>query len=428
MAPKLQTTAILKCLFLFVFAGSTIVVIGQNDSYFTPEFSLGFSAASNEFFPDRNLQIQGLLHYTKPSIQKEQEWAKWLGFPNTGVTLGYTSFGNNTELGGAYSILPFLEFANFKSSRWTTQIGLGASYFTKKFDVLNNFDNRAVSTDFTWSFRAFTYYTFLKTAKLQLRAGAGIFHHSNGHTRLPNNGYNSFLISIATQIKSPSLSKDSLKYNKPERTRYNYFLFRSGMGQNVFNDGFPFNTKKEVYTLSAEYGKVYNKILRVGIGGFYGIYEHYYDYINDNEFLVRDGERFSSLRDNPWSNASNIALYTRGEVLLNHIGIEILLGVNLHKPSYQVDWYLNEGYDFAPRELPDYWVFGEFNSKYRLKQLFTTRLGLNYYLKGTNSFAPHNLVAGIHLNTNLGQADFTEVSLSYVYSFGFKKIATNPIE
>ena len=396
-------------------------LFGQSDTFFTPEISTGFSAASNENFPDRNLQIQGLVHLTQSSSQKEQEWALRLKTPNTGLTLGYTNFGNNKRLGGAYTLMPFIEFHNFKSTRWTTKLGLGASYFTKKFDFDSNFDNRAVSTDLTWSFRAFTYYTFLKTPSIQWRAGLGLFHHSNGHTRLPNNGYNSFLLSIAADIHPPTISDAPTPFAKPERTRYNYLTFRKGVGQNVFNDGFPFNNKKEVYTLSAEYGKVFNKILRIGVGGFYRVYEHYYDYINDNEFLVREGQRFASLRENPWYSASNIALYTRGELLLNHIGIELMLGVNLHKPAYQVDWYLNEGWDFAPREIPDYWVFGEFNSKYKLKEIFTTRLGLNYYLKGTDIFTQHNFVAGIHINTNLGQADFTEISLGYVYSFGIKQ-------
>ena len=410
----------LKIICLVLFLGINANLLGQNNSYFTPEISVGLSAASNEDFPDRNPQIQGLIHLTQLNHHKEQEWAHWLNAPNTGLTLGYTNFGNNKSLGSAYTLMPFIEFRNFKSTRWTTKLELGVSYFTKKFDFDSNFDNRAVSTDLTWSFRAFTYYTFLKTAAVQWRAGLGIFHHSNGHTRLPNNGYNSFLVSIAADINAPQLLKNETGLPIPERTRYNYFFVRSGIGQNVFNDGFPFNNKKEVYTLSAEYGRVFNKILRIGVGGFYRVYEHYYDYINDNEFLVREGQRFSDLRNNPWSNASNIALFARGELLLNHIGIELMLGVNLHKPAYQVDWYLNEGWDFAPREIPDYWVFGEFNSKYKLKEIFNTRIGLNYYLKGTNTFEPHNFVAGFHINTNLGQADFSEVSLGYVYSFGFR--------
>lgn len=407
-------------LFFLLFI-SAVSLSGQNETYFTPELSIGISAASNENFPDRNLQLQGLLHFTKSNLQTDQEWAQWLNRPQTGITLGYTNFGNNGSLGSAYSILPFLEFNNFKSTRWTTMIGLGGSYFTKKFDPIANFDNRAVATDITWSFKAFTYYTFLKRSNIHWRAGLGLFHHSNGHTRLPNNGYNSFLVSLSAQINPTASLGPSSKSKRPVRTRYNYLTARTGVGQNVFNDGDPFNNKKEVYTISGEYGKVFNKTLRLGIGAFYRVYEHYYDYINDNEFLVRDGERFASLRENPWNNASNIALYTRGELLLNHIGIELMLGVNLHKPAYQIDWYLNEGWDFAPREIPDVWVFGEFNSKYKLKEIFTTRLGLNYYLKGTDTFTKHNLVAGIHLNTNLGQADFTEVSIGYVYSFGLKE-------
>lgn len=407
-----------NCLFFLLFV-SVASLSGQNLTYFSPELSVGLSAASNENFPDRNLQWQNLLHYTITSFENKQNWAERLGFPKTGVTAAYTNFGNNEALGSAYSLMPFLEFNNFKSTRWTTKINLGASYFTKKADPISNPNNRAVTTDITWSFRAFTYYTFLKSLVVDWRIGLGVFHHSNGHTRLPNNGYNSFLMSVSGDIHPTTLTTNAP--TSLERTSYNYISFRTGLGQNVFYDGYPFNERKEVLTLSGEIGKVYNKILRVGIGGFYRVYEHYHDYIKNNEFLVRDGQPYAQLTDKPWRNASTIALYTRGELLLNHIGIELQLGVNLFKPAYELDWYLNDGWDFAPREIPDFWIYGEFNSKYELKKLFSTRLGINYYLKGTNVFTPHNFVAGIHLNTNLGQADFTELSIGYVYSFGVKK-------
>lgn len=394
---------------------------GQNNSYFTPEFSAGFSAPSNENFPDRKIQLQGLLHYSLQNTDTTKEWIQRLNFPVTGFTAGYTNLGNNEALGSAYSLMPFLQFKNFKNERWVTQINLGTSYFTNKANPRIDLDNRSVTTDFVWSFRAFTYYTFLKKEHTHWRAGLGVFHHSNGHTRLPNNGYNSFLLSLSAQVNPPDTSDLTSTLQPLKKTSYSYLNFRAGLGQNVFYDGFPFNNKKEVYTVSGEVGKVYNNILRVGIGGFYRIYEHYYDYINDNEFLVRDGQPYAHLRSNPWKNASNIAFFTRGELLLNHIGIELMVGVNLYKPAYEVDWYLNDGWDFAPREIPDIWVYGEFNSKYEFKKIFSTRLGVNYYLKGTNTFTPHNFVAGVHLNTNLGQADFSEVSLGYVYSFGFKK-------
>lgn len=385
-----------------------------------PEFIFGTSAASNKTFPERKLQKQAIFNLVWHHENNTQEWAQWLHSPRTGISLGYTDFGNSDRLGGAITLMPFLEFNVFKKKRLTALIGVGTSYFTNQFDFETNFFNRAVSTDFTWSFRAFMNYNFLQKEKVNYRVGAGIFHHSNGHTRLPNQGYNSFLISLSAEIKGAkyrAYTENPVTHTKPERTVQNYIAIRTGIGQNVFSDVSVFNEKKEVYTLSAEYGKIYNKTLKIGVGAFYNLYEHYYDYINDNESLVQDGEEFASLRDNPWHNASNYGLFAKGEVLLNHVGIEVRFGVNFHKPAYQIDWRINEGWDFAPREIPDGWVLGELDSKFKFKNAINARVGLKYYLMGTDAAPKHNVYAGAFINANLGQADFTELGVGYVRSF-----------
>lgn len=411
-------------LLIFLLAFSSLQdVFGQEETSpitLIPEVVFGTSAASNKTFPERKLQKQAIFNLVWHHENNTQEWARWLQSPRTGISVGYTDFGNSDRLGSAFTFMPFLEFNAFKSQRFTTQIGIGASYFTKEFDFETNFFNRAVSTDLTWSFRAFMHYNFLQKEKVNYRVGAGIFHHSNGHTRLPNQGYNSFLVSLSAEIKGAkyrAFAKNIPVLEKPKRTIQDYIAIRTGIGQNVFSDVSIFNEKKEVYALSAEYGKIYNKTLKVGVGAFYRLYEHYYDYINDNESLVQDGQDYASLRDNPWHNAANYGLFVKGELLLNHVGIELLIGANFHKPAYKIDWQINEGWDFAPREIPEGWVLGELDSKFKFKNAINTRIGLKYYLIGTDSAPKHNLYAGAFINANLGQADFTELGIGYVRSF-----------
>jgi hypothetical protein len=71
----------------------------------------------------------------------------------------------------------------------------------------------------------------------------------------------------------------------------------------------------------------------------------------------------------------------------------------------------------TPREIPQGWVLGEFNTKYNLKKSINTRLGIKYYLLSTHKKPKHNAYMAVHLNSNLGQADFTEITLGYTYSF-----------
>jgi hypothetical protein len=159
----------------------------------------------------------------------------------------------------------------------------------------------------------------------------------------------------------------------------------------------------------------------LGVGFYYRFYQNYYNYIVDNERLVQDGEEFDHYKENPWWNASNIGLLASGEVLLNHFGIEGQIGFNLHKPGYNIDWRINEGWSYLPRDYPDNAVLGEYNTNYKLKKLISTRMGIKYYVIANNKDPKNNIFFAFHINTNLGQADYTELSLGYVYNFNFKE-------
>ncbi len=84
------------------------------------------------------------------------------------------------------------------------------------------------------------------------------------------------------------------------------------------------------------------------------------------------------------------------------------LGLNLFKPFYQE--FNNKFEDDSDFE---YW----------LKKTFVTRLGLKRYAINTSKNPKNNLFLGAHINANFGQADFSELSIGYVYRFG---TVTNP--
>ncbi|MGB1137244.1 MAG: hypothetical protein ACPGZQ_08325, partial [Flavobacteriaceae bacterium] len=97
-----------------------------------------------------------------------------------------------------------------------------------------------------------------------------------------------------------------------------------------------------------------------------------------------------------------------------------------------IDWRINEGWDYPPRELPLNWVLGEYNTKYQLKKHLSTRLGLRYYLFDTRSVNRGqtgssietirvNPFIGGHINANLGQADFSELSFGMIIHLGNPK-------
>lgn len=394
----------------------------KGDFIFTAELLSGVLAEANENFPKHDPPIALFANFGWEQDDNPQEWAQRLKGPRTGIMLGLTRLGADS-LGLSFTLMPSIEFNVFRKEKLKILVGMGASYFTKKYDPITNFNNQGITTDVTMSFRAFMHYQILSRESLDWRLGVGYLHHSNGHTRLPNQGLNMFLVSLSADVK---YKKDEEPLNAAptlKRSRYSYMAIRTGYGNNVLSTAEGFNDLKGIYTISGEFGRVLNNTFKLGVGFHYRFYQHYYDYITNNESLVQDGREFEYLKDNPTWNASNFGVHGAAEILLNHFGIEVQIAANFHKPAYPIDWRINQGWKNIPRVIPaeSNIVLGELNGQYKLKKFISSRMGLKYYLFGNKDAPTHNLFAGIHINSNLGQADFSELSLGYIYNFNFSK-------
>ncbi|WP_103865587.1 acyloxyacyl hydrolase [Aquimarina sp. I32.4] len=410
-----QTRYYLFLLFIGVqLRGQTSTVKNKKSLFITPEVLIGKTMEANTDFPKTKLQTSFFVSMGMHSMGSDQQWAVELGYPKTGVSLGVTNFGNTKKIGFAYTIMPFVEVDLFKkySERWNFNIAMGVSYLDTKYDADTNPFNRAITTDVNWSFRSFLYYDIVKRQKMDWRIGLGYTHFSNGHTRLPNQGLNSFLLSLSSQIgNNPQyINDENAKQNvtKKKSSEY-YFSFRTGIGQNVLSR--IFNDKKEVYSTALSMGKIINRTYKFGVGGYYRFYEHYYDHINDNKELI--SEQVPRFRKHPYRYATNFGVFVTSELLLGHVGIEFDFGFNIYKPFYKIDWQLSQGEFYNDK----YTKLGELDWYYKVKRTISSRLGIKYYLFNTYKSPVNNFFLAAHINANLGQADFSELGLGYVYRF-----------
>lgn len=374
--------------------------------FFVPEFAIGKTQEANTYFPKTSLQKNIFLSLGFYSFNWDKKWAKQLNFPKTGLCLGYTDLGNLDKIGRAFSITPFIEFELLNNL--DLNIAFGGSYIDTQYNKNTNPFNRAVSTKINWSFKTFLYYNIFK----EWRAGLGYLHHSNGHTSLPNQGLNSFVLSVSKKINVKPPIKSLIDQKNTDNKSKTYISFRYGMGQNALSP--KFNSKKEVYNVSADIGKIINNTFKFGGGFYYRFYEHYYDYIKNNEELVE--QQFPHFRDNPYSYATNFGLFATSEVLLNHVGLEFDIGVNIFKPFYKIDWQLNSGY-YTDENGNTIETLGKLDWYYEIKRTISSRMGLKYYIFATENLPKHNIYIGAHINANLGQADFSELSIGYTYIF-----------
>lgn len=387
----------------------------KNESLFVvPEIIVGFTNEANEGFPDTKLQTGLFVSLGHYNYSNDKEWARQLNYPKTGIGLAIIDFGNTEKIGKAFSFIPFAEFQIWE--KWHLHVGMGGSYMGTLYDKIDNPFNRAISTNLNWTYKSFIHYDFLQGDKIDWRFGLGYIHHSNGHTRLPNQGFNTFLTSVSAVIDTkPDLPK-TLEKNYEKKTSQTYYSGRFGYGINVLSE--IINSKEPVYSIAFSIGKIYNKTFKFGGGFYYRFYQHYYDYIkNEGELLAE----YPLYAENPYRYATNYGLFASAELLIGHVGFEFDLGFNIHKPFYAIDWKLNEGFDYQNPEGETVVVLGELDWYYEIKRTISSRLGLKYYLINNDKTPKHNLYLGLHINSNLGQADFTDLSMGYVHRFELKE-------
>ena len=182
--------------------------IPYRSNFTTTELLLGTTLPSNKGFPETGLQKSISLHFGKYQLKNTEEWAYRLKYTTTGMSFAITDYANKEYIGYSASMMPFIEFGMFKKKikGLNFNVSIGVSYFTKSYTgttfSLNNpieNNNNAVSTKVTWSLKSFFYYDFLRSNNNNWRLGVGYFHHSNGHTKFPNQGLNSFLFSVSKQ-------------------------------------------------------------------------------------------------------------------------------------------------------------------------------------------------------------------------------------
>ncbi len=371
-------------------------------NYFTTEIHYGVTFPSNKGFPDRKMEKSLQLNWNSQNFDFSKKWIHLFNYPTTGINLSYTDFGNPKEIGKAYAIAPFIEY-NFKKdylSNLYLKACLGVSYVNRQYDPVTNVNNMATSTPINAYFNLSMKFKTKFFEHWPITLGGGYVHYSNGHSKLPNKGINSAVLSLAYDFY---FTKNTLK--KPAqrlaiaRSYQTYFDFKNGMGSQDFLHYKP--EKNYVVSHALQGGVIIKDTYKLGLGLGFRFYRHYYDYIVENEM--------TEFIDHPRWNASNLFLFISTEAMLNHVGLNIDVGLNIFKPFYKKHYEL--------QYLP-------VNLNYDLKNLFLGRMGLKLYANNTSKLPQNNLYLGAHVNANLSQADFIEFSIGIthrLYDRRFKK-------
>jgi len=368
----------------------------EKNTFITPEYAFGKIMPNYaDTFPKTSAQ-QGLYVSFGAINADTNSWAKYFNYPEAGLMVIYTNFGNNAVFGHQFGLDPYISFPVFNKSRgnYRLRLGLGVAYFTTTYDNVTNPSNIIIGAPFTWDLKMSLNRKIYESKNLKLLLGVGVSHESNGHTQEPNKGINSVLFSLSGQFrtnKEAFITPNRVK-GKNHSPKKLFLNVRQGLGfHEQFEDEEPVSgVKKPVYASSIAIGYTYNKHIKLRTGFTYKYYQHYYDYAKHNPT--------STFGDEPQVAASNLVFYVGNELLMSHFSIDMEFGINLYKPFY---WEYNSSTEIGAV----------------LMKYVATRLGINAYLFNTNNLPPHNFFIGANINANLGRADFSELNIGYTHNF-----------
>ncbi|NTW33584.1 MAG: acyloxyacyl hydrolase [Bacteroidetes bacterium] len=395
---KIKYLIFLLSLSYFGYSQDTLKEI-KTANYVEPEIMAGCIVPNYPGYPAVHLLKSFYLSLGKFNYNPQNAWSGYYNYPFTGVSVSYTELGNTKVFGEELRIMPYIELntSNKLQNALIFKLGIGCSYLTKHFNEATNSGNYAIGSGFNFAFQAFLHYNVITGKQSILRIGGGYLHSSNGHTQLPNFGLNTATLSVSYLNFMKPLSNYHLdKFIKPaiDKKKQYFVLLRSGIGMHEF--GGTMNpvggAKRGVFSVAASTGIIFKHNIKVQAGFAYRFYQQFYSYILNHET--------PQYIEHPVINSSNFYFYAGCEYLLGHAGIDIEGGLNLYKPffkKYNTLFENNRGFSFM------------------LKKLFNSRLGLKLYLLNTAKQHKNNLFMAAHINANFGEADFSDISLGYIF-------------
>lgn len=119
-------------------------------------------------------------------------WQQIYKYPEYGISLFYSTLGNNEVLGKEIALTGFIRmnFISRSRFRFYSRAGIGLSYVNRKFDLENNYLNVAVGSHFNMHANLRLGANFSLSEKIELNTGVSFDHFSNANLAEPNLGLN----------------------------------------------------------------------------------------------------------------------------------------------------------------------------------------------------------------------------------------------
>lgn len=235
IAEKLYTTEMNKLLLVFLLSLFTAKATAQDAEVYP--WTLRTNAQYGLLLPEygfMNYIADDYISAVEINVLKqtsgENYWQQLYRYPAWGVSFYYSTMGSSSQFGNQFTIYPYykLHIAGRKRFKLSYQMGVGASYATKKFDRENNYMNVAIATHFNIHYHADLLLEAKLTNRIAANAGLSFNHISNANLGEPNVGLNFATVYAGLNYsfgKPEKIRRDSIPEFKPE---INYSVMVTG--------------------------------------------------------------------------------------------------------------------------------------------------------------------------------------------------------
>lgn len=152
------------------------------------------------------------------------EWQILYNYPYIGCTFYHSNLGKFPELGKVYALYPFINYPLLRgeTSQFTLKLGAGVAYLTRCFDHLENPYNFSIGSHINAAVNISFEYRQEITPRLSSVASIGLTHFSNGATKSPNYGLNTFSAALGATYHLRFPRAFSIFAKRPEYYKYEF--------------------------------------------------------------------------------------------------------------------------------------------------------------------------------------------------------------
>jgi len=164
-----------------------------NDLKLSLNYHRGFSLPEYSFINYITTDpITSLSFQISKETTGKNEWEQLFNYPEYGFSFFYSNLGNDNLIGKSFALNYFfrVNFINRKRFQIYNQTGMGIGYLTKKFDLVENYQNVGIGSHVNAHFNLRLGANFKIRPKIDTQFGLSFDHYSNANSADPNLGLN----------------------------------------------------------------------------------------------------------------------------------------------------------------------------------------------------------------------------------------------